>query len=949
LVILFWSTADGKRNEIFNFVKVSLRYPPVDPKNAVSVPLYQKAVIFRMRPIMRRRRFRGLCEVLETRVAPATFLPAVADYDGDGRADLGALRISLDPKSTGAGGSSYYLTDQTSAGPFGEVLGIAGNKGTAGEDVPVPLDLDRDGKADFAVYGPNGPNGNGRFLIIPSTGNRSQTLDINLGQPLDVPAIGDFDGQGRDEIAVFGPYGPGGTGRFLWVSSSDAVTHKVDFGNATDVPAIADYDGDGKADFAVYGPDGHGGMRLLYLPSRGGAPVSIEIGEAGDVPVPADYDGSGKAEPAVFGPAGGGGMRFLILPSNGGPPVITMMGAVGTLPAPADYLGNGRVQAAVFLPQTATFLVHEPAGNVVLSLNQDVIPVERPDDLGPLAQPFDGPYASPLEMHQNFANRGQSPDVVFLGDSITDYLGETAGPDYPARSIATDTNDVGSALWSSRISSEFGLSYNFGIQSDSVQNVLWRVENGEIGGKILPKVVVLFIGINDLKFYDQTPHDVATTISAIVAVIHQRSPSTKVLLLDLLPSGGPNDPVRSRIDELNALISGTSTQPGIAPLYVPGVTVGNLQGDHSLNLDSLFLNPDKTINTQLIQYAGGLLLHPTALGYQVWLDAINTPLRKMLGLPDTPDDFFGDGVSDFTLYDRTTGLWTILDPRTGAITRVQTMPNMIPVPADYDGDGITDLALFDPNSRPTMYYIWKSNGSPISTRTRLSSAFAWGNSTIIPTPADFDGDGKADLAGFDPAGPVPRYYISYSSGHAPPGLPGTSFAWGGLSTEPLPGDYDGDGRADVAGFDPASNLPGETSTFYILYAKGGVFSAPWGGASLRPAPGDYFGDGRLDIAGYDPTTTPSTFYIADLNGRARVVPGFGSGNPKLIPTNRSDNGVSPISVYEPNVGWIETLPSGQVEAMPESVLVGSGNRDLEIPVDMSPSEVVQIYRQAKAV
>ena len=99
------------------------------------------------------------------------------------------------------------------------------------------------------------------------------------------------------------------------------------------------------------------------------------------------------------------------------------------------------------------------------------------------------------------------------------------------------------------------------------------------------------IGINDLKFYDQTPADVATTIAAIVAAIHQRSPNTKVLMMDLLPSGLPGDPLRSKIAALNALISGTGTEPGIAPLYVPGTTLGNLQGNYSLNIDSLFLRP----------------------------------------------------------------------------------------------------------------------------------------------------------------------------------------------------------------------------------------------------------------------------------------------------------------------------------------------------------------------
>ena len=271
-----------------------------------------------MRNHTSRQRFRIEWEPLEDRRLPATFLPAVADYDGDGRADLGALP-NLDPMPAGSGGAAVYLTDQTSDGTFGEILGIGEDNGGTGKDVPVPLDFDGDGKADFAVYGPYGPGGDGRFLIIPSSGDHSDVYDINLGQPLDVPAVGNFDGSNRDEIGVYGPYGPGGTGRFLYVSYTNAVTHTVLLGDASDKPAIADYDGDGKDDFAVYGPDGHGGMRLLYLPSDGRPPVTIELGSPGDIPVPADYSGNSKADPAVYGPNGSGGMRFFKLPSNGGP------------------------------------------------------------------------------------------------------------------------------------------------------------------------------------------------------------------------------------------------------------------------------------------------------------------------------------------------------------------------------------------------------------------------------------------------------------------------------------------------------------------------------------------------------------------------------------------------------------------------------------------------------
>ena len=53
--------------------------------------------------------------------------------------------------------------------------------------------------------------------------------------------------------------------------------------------------------------------------------------------------------------------------------------------------------------------------------------------------------------------------------------------------------------------------------------------------------------------------------------------------------------------------------------------------------------------------------------------------------------------------------------------------------------------------------------------------------------------------------------------------------------QPLPGDYDGDGRADVAAFDPAKGTTANPSMYDILYAQGGGVELPWGNTTIRPA------------------------------------------------------------------------------------------------------------------
>jgi beta-glucosidase len=182
-------------------------------------------------------------------------------------------------------------------------------------------------------------------------------------------------------------------------------------------------------------------------------------------------------------------------------------------------------------------------------------------------------------------------DLIFIGDSITQ-----------------GWEQEGKTVWDEYYADRKAL--NLGFSGDRTENVIWRLQNGEVDG-LQPKLVVLKIGTNNTGHRQDPPALTAKGVKAIIHELQGRVPSAEILLLGVLPRGETSeDPLRQINDKLNPMLE----------------KLGEKKGVHYLDIGSAFLDEEGHLSKEIMPD----LLHLSPQGYAIWAEQMEATLKSLL-------------------------------------------------------------------------------------------------------------------------------------------------------------------------------------------------------------------------------------------------------------------------------------------------------------------------------
>ena len=202
-----------------------------------------------------------------------------------------------------------------------------------------------------------------------------------------------------------------------------------------------------------------------------------------------------------------------------------------------------------------------------------------------------------------------NPEIVLIGNSIT----HSWGGNYPPLKNADGTSRKpnGPNSWQATFKNHRVLNLGFGW--DRTQNVLWRLDNGELNG-LDPKLVIIHIGTNNTSqtknAHKNTASEIVEGISAVYRSVRSKVPKATIVLMQIMPREElPDNPRRILINETNQLLEEYASENDI---ILVDITSKMLTSDGILTKK---ITPD--------------FCHPNDAGYKIWGDALRPYINSI--------------------------------------------------------------------------------------------------------------------------------------------------------------------------------------------------------------------------------------------------------------------------------------------------------------------------------